>query len=103
MHDHGGLAAAASGRELHCVVMYLQVNKALIVMYRQVNTALIVMYLQGVLDPALLASVPDRKIGALMAAFKDVGDSLHPIAPRAIIHNKNNIHIYFISSSVAFH
>jgi hypothetical protein len=49
VHDHGGLAAAAAASEIHCV---------------------------AVLDPALLARVPDRRIRALVAAVQGVGTSL---------------------------
>lgn len=49
LHDHGGLAAAASTQELHCVAL---------------------------LDPALLSNMPDRKIRLLWTAIRDVGISL---------------------------
>ena len=55
VHDHGGLAAAATARELHCVAL---------------------------LDPALLASMPDRRIRNLMTSIHDVGNSLESYGVR---------------------
>jgi hypothetical protein len=52
VHDHGGFAAAASAREVHCVV---------------------------VLDPSQLARMPDRRIRTLAAAVRDVGHTLQKL------------------------
>jgi hypothetical protein len=52
VHDHGGLYAAASARELHCV---------------------------AVLDTDLLASMPDSRIRTLVSAIHDLGSSLHSL------------------------
>jgi len=49
LHDHGGLAAAAAASEIHCM---------------------------AVLDPVLLARVPNRRIRALVSAVRGVGSSL---------------------------